>query len=699
MSPEILVVADHSISGEMLYPFSVMQKRTTSKSGPAAKPLPRSSSEGAVGPRETGRNGVAADSWRRDLPYLVPLFLLALALRIAAVIVLRSDLRIQDPMLDGRYYLDLATRLAQGGRWPAGPVFMTPLYPLLLSLLFRWSGPSVAAAQLFQSVLGLGTLALLYVTARRDLGRQAALGAAVLYALSGPILAMEHLVLTETLLLFLAVVALWAWPGRSRASWAPAVFGVASGMLAMGRGTFLLLPAVWAAFWLFRRPARRNSGVSVRAFVLVIAGLGLTLLPLTVYQTRATGRLQVLTLNGGMNLYLGNNPMARGLYSIPPNVDLEKDMTGARSLSVVLGRALSPTEADAGFAALAYSFLRERPGRALWLLGRKALLYLSPREIPQIESFEPLRDDAWPLRVTFVDFRWILPLAALGMAAIAGRWAGSERGARFGPWMGSEMSGGARHASSQLSAAAPWLLLLFVGWLTTTIFFATGRYRIPFLPGFLGLAGLGIAVAADAIRRLTARRQSGREAAGDGRIRGRPWSLWFLVLPVTVAVQLVLPGYSVTKARAFDAWQIGVRESRRGNPEAAIRYYRLAANLDPTLGEAWHGTGAALVRLGRLNEAVEAYRRSLELLPLSPVTHYNLGAVYGRMGNDAAALEEFRETVRLDPFEAAYRSDLGVALARTGDRSGAVEQFRRALQLDPSHASARRGLEALGEQP
>lgn len=694
----------------MLYPFGVMLKKTTSESGSAGERSPRTPSEDGTRPTEKARGHVAAGSWRRNLPDLIPLFLLALALRVAAVSVLHSELRIQDPMLDGRYYLDLATRLSHGENWPPGPIFMTPLYPLLLSLVFRLSGAGVGAVQVLQSLLGLGTLALLYVTARRDLGRPAALGAAILYVFCGPVLAMESLVLTETLLLFLAMTALWTWPGRHRASWAPAVFGVASGLLAMGRGTFLMLPAFWAASWLWRRRTSNSPGDSVRALALVAAGLVVTLLPLTIHQTRATGRLQVLTLNGGLNLYLGNNPLARGLYSIPPDIDLEKDMTGARSLSVRLGRELSPTEADAGFAALARAFVKERPGRACWLIGRKALLYLSPKEIPQIESFEPLRDDAWPLRVTFVDFRWIFPLAALGMAAIAGRWSGSGLRARsggrtgFGPRAGPEVSAGSEPegdrgpAGPRLSIVAPWLVLVLVGWLTTTMVFATGRYRIPFLPGFLGLAGIGVAFASDAIRRWSPWTQPRRQATGDGDTRSRLRPLWLLTLPVAAAVQLVLPGYSVTKSRAYDAWQLGVRESRRGSPEAAIGRFRSAVELDPTLGEAWHGTGAALVRLGRLSEAVEAYRRALDLIPASPVTHYNLGAVYGRMGNDAAALQEFRETVRLDPFEAAYHSDLGVALARTGDRSGAVEQFRRALQLDPSYAAARRGLEALGDR-
>jgi Flp pilus assembly protein TadD len=187
--------------------------------------------------------------------------------------------------------------------------------------------------------------------------------------------------------------------------------------------------------------------------------------------------------------------------------------------------------------------------------------------------------------------------------------------------------------------------------------------------------------------------------ADAGEALPRRFPIRLVLLPATVALQLLLPSYPLTAARAFDATQLGTREARRGNTEAALGHYREALRSDPNSGETWHGTGAALAKAGRLPEAAEAYRRAVQIMPGSPVTHYNLGAVYGRLGDDAAALTEFGEAVRLDPFEPAYRSDLAVALARTGDRAAAIEAFRRVLARNPSYVPARRGLEALGERP
>lgn len=636
------------------------------------------------------------------------LLLGAVALRVWSAAALLRDLRVREPVLDGLHYLELAQRLARGEGWPAGPIFMTPFYPAVLSALFRAGAPPVPAVVALQTVLGIATLVLLFFTVRRDLGAPAAWGAAALFALCGPAIAMESQVLTESLLLFLAVAAVWLWPRAGRPAWGLFAFGIVAGLLTMGRGVFLLLPAAALGLWWWRalrgtgergagRPPRshgrtRDVDLALRATAAVAAGVLLALLPLAVHQTRATGRLTLLTLNGGLNLYLGNNPWARGLYSLPPGIDLEADPTAARSASMQAGREMTLAEADRFWARRAVEFLTDRPGRALGLLGRKALLYLSPEEIPQIETYALLRRDVLPLRFAVVDFRWILPAFGLGLAAAwsrrrhgAGRRsAGSDHGGGGGgAGAGAAVAGASASAGPGGGAPLrlePYLLLVAVGWIATIAFFATGRYRIPFLAGFLGPAGLGLAALIHAIRAR----------------RPRPA---LIAVPVIVAVQALLPGYAKTRAEAHDAYQIGIRLARTGKPAEALEAYRTAARLAPEEGMAWHGIGAALVKLGRPAESVEAFRTALERMPNSPVTHYNLGAVYGRLGDDAAALAEFRRAVEIDPYEPSFRSDLGVALARTGRTEEAIAEFRRVLERHPEHPGARRGLQALGARP
>jgi hypothetical protein len=632
---------------------------------------------------------------------LAALVLLAAGLRVWSTVLLSHNLRIQDPILDGRHYMELARRLSQGLGWPSEPLFMTPFYPFLLSLLFRVAPPTTLSVQIAQAVLGLAALALLFRAARRDLGETAAWAVACLYSLCGPVLGIESQVLTESLLFALVAAALFLWPGQGRRWWGDLLFGIICGLLTIGRGVFVLLPvAALLEAWLTggrgrelgvgkrppdgsglpvrpgrpgpsRRAMRWGLGTSQGALpqsgLVIAAGMMMALLPLAVHQTRATGHLNVLTLNGGLNLYIGNNPVSRGVYS-EPRIDLEGDDTAVRSASILAGRSLTMEESSRFWTRQAISFIRTQPGRAVWLWGRKAMLYLSPREIPQLEDFQALRELIPPLRLAFIDFAWVLPLAVLGVLSMTRFRRGTSR-SRSQP----------EGRPDQLRPG-PWLVLVVVGWIAAVVFFATGRYRVPFLPGFLGLAGFGLASLVQAIR--------------SRRFR---WTL--IALPLAIGLQLLVPGYPAAKAKAYDSYQVGVRLSGRAQYQEALEAYREAARINPLYGEAWHGVGASLVQLGRLPEAVEAYREALQRIPNSARTHYNLGVVYGRMGDDRRALGELRTASSLDPYDPDISADLGVALARTGLVDEAIARFRQILTRYPRHEGARRGLAALGVKP
>ncbi|MCA9729333.1 MAG: tetratricopeptide repeat protein, partial [Candidatus Eisenbacteria bacterium] len=368
--------------------------------------------------------------------------------------------------------------------------------------------------------------------------------------------------------------------------------------------------------------------------------------PLSVYQTRAAGQLVLLTPNGGLNLFIGNNPAARGIYSNPPELDIESDFTGTRSASLLAGRTLTIAESSRFWAARSVGFLTQDPGRAAWLLGRKILLYFSPREIPQIENFSRIATDTPPLRVAFLRFGWILPFAVWGA-----------------------VSGLARRRRRSTQAAEtverwPFVALVVTGWIATIVFFAAARYRIPMVPGFLVLAAIGI------VELWRNRRTPGRLLPGTA------------VIVAVAALLTVLPSYPVARADANSDYLLGLRLSRNGQHEDAIRIFHRALELDPASGEAWHGIGVAMAAQGRLTEATEAYRHALETMPLSTWTYYNLGVCLEQLERFSEAAEAFGAAVSLQPDDANLRYRWGAVLARLGRTADAVEQLESAVRID-----------------
>jgi len=187
-----------------------------------------------------------------------------------------------------------------------------------------------------------------------------ALALAALYALCGPLLGIESQVLTESLLLFLTALALFLWPKPGQPGWRHLSFGVVAGLLATGRGLFLLVPmAALVHFWIAQRSAnppapgrppekshkgRRSrskksialasaAGTRAAPFASVLfqlAGLVLALLPLAIHQTRSVGSLRILTLNGGskievetMLVMVSNTPLFGKNFLVAPEASLQ----------------------------------------------------------------------------------------------------------------------------------------------------------------------------------------------------------------------------------------------------------------------------------------------------------------------------------------------------------------------------------------
>lgn len=582
---------------------------------------------------------------RRPSNSLLAVIAIALAARLIALFALRGDLSVRVPLLDALYYMTTATGLAHGDGWPPGPHFMAPIYPFLLSCVFRIAPATVFTVQAVQLVLGVLTTALVYGTARR-VGPAAGLIAGLLYALCGPAIAYENQVLMEALLAFSIAAILWLdeAPGRD---WLRGLgAGVAAGIATAGRPTYVFLLIL---FLLPRGGMPRLDLPRNRFLLAALLGFTIVIAPPSIRNTRELGRPSFVTTSGGLNLYIGNHAGASGIYSQPAGLFLEKDPTGTRSASQMAGRALTPAEASDFYAKQAVSFVTRSPGAALRLLARKAGYLISPAEIPQIESMDELRRDHLSMRLLgLVGFTLLFPLALLG--AFTRNPTGSVRRA--------------------------CLLALASGSLAHLIFFSTGRYRASMLPALAILAGIGGMVLLSSVR--------------DRRRWTWPWPLGLGVL-----LLLAAPRVDRVATAAWTLHQNGIRYEKLGADRSAEELYRRAIAADSTLGESWHNLAACEARMGRTPEAVRTYEQALRHLGENPITLYNLAVLYGGLGLDQRALGYFDRSLRADPSDAAVRVDRGVALYRLGRTEDAFAEWRRVAIEFPREPSLGRTLSRL----
>jgi len=265
----------------------------------------------------------------------------------------------------------------------------TPGYPAFLAGCRLLLGDRPLGARLVQAVLGMFSVWLVFRLARRfepDFGPKPgsqpktsfersgwtiALVAAALAAFHPYLIVTSALLLTEAVflpLMLLGLCALAALWSRDELSGGKGTLVALGGGLAWGYA--VLVRPSWALFvpcalgaWILASAGRRRT--SARGSALIVLGLVIAMAPWWVRNQRLYGRFVPTALWSGASLYDGLNPRA----------------TGASDMSFMNDPELWPLDEETQDAVLrsrAWAFVRDQPGRALWLTVVKFARYWSP---------------------------------------------------------------------------------------------------------------------------------------------------------------------------------------------------------------------------------------------------------------------------------------------------------------------------------
>ncbi len=262
-------------------------------------------------------------------------------------------------VIDEAEYYQIASILADGRGWAfyeAATWVRPPLYVLLLGGVFRAFGPNLIIVRLIQTVLSVGSVYLLYRLGYRAYGRRTGLIAGFLAAIAWPFAVLSYLLLSETLFIFLFLVAInllgeyqklrnqkleirdqkleirnqeagqrgqelehrgqkpapTTYPSSlipHPSSFIPhpsvllALAGLFLGLSALTRGQVLsFVPFI--GLWLWVSLGWRQWRKAFLAFAIVVVAFGLTISPWAVRNYSTYGRPFIDT-TGGYNFYLG----------------------------------------------------------------------------------------------------------------------------------------------------------------------------------------------------------------------------------------------------------------------------------------------------------------------------------------------------------------------------------------------------------
>ena len=342
---------------------------------------------------------------------------------------------------DHRTYEAAARDLVRGLWPPRSEFYRQPGFPWLLGHFHALLGPNLRHFQILQLTGGALASMAIYSLGKRIFSPPAAWVAALLWATFPLAIFYDAQLVTHGLEAQLVVWLLWLWlsvierPGNG----ALIALGLLSGGTAVIRPALLPFIPLAALSLIWISHPRWHLGTA-RGLILVCLA-SLPILPVTLHNYRHSGRFQLISANGPVTLYLGNNRDAAGIGQYSQAFRATHEQVNRGELTYV---------------GATFFDIRTAPRRWLGLMTRKTALYFANTEIPNNVDFTAEGTAISPLLAqTPLRFGGIVALGFAGLGLALFR----VRAYRPGIWLLSTV-----------------LLILYS---TTVMFHVVSRFRVP----------------------------------------------------------------------------------------------------------------------------------------------------------------------------------------------------------------------------
>jgi hypothetical protein len=227
-------------------------------------------------------------------------FFLALAVRLIVLFELEAnDPSFYFPQVDSRWH---------------------PLYPLILGLLYSFSGTSILFAKIFWMIVSALSCVLIYRVAARVLDRGAARIAGIIMAFYGTMIFFDSQFLFPVLIVFLSLAAVLFLLKYSDSENPVYLYlsALTFGFSGITRPNILaVVPFVllWCLIYSAKSKSLRYRLVHAVVFLMLLI---IPILPTAIHNYRVSQEFIPISSQGGVNLYIGNNPTADGLVVSMP---------------------------------------------------------------------------------------------------------------------------------------------------------------------------------------------------------------------------------------------------------------------------------------------------------------------------------------------------------------------------------------------
>lgn len=575
------------------------------------------------------------------------------------------DPTFETPIVDAAVYHKAAVAFSRGEPLIDDAFWQPPLFPVVLGSIYRVFGARILFAKVVLALIAVGTCLLVFDLGRRLFSPSVGLIAGLIASFYGPFVFYSTRLLPTGPAVFLDVLALVLWVRCLHESrwdrWL--AFGLVTGLATItvpNAFVLLVLALVGLAYGHIRR------GCVLRMIVpcgLVVAGAALPIGAVTVRNYIVSGEWVLISTNGGINFYVGNNPHREETIAIRPGEPWKRFARQS-----YLHGARTRAEQSSYFFRRGVSEIAADPIEFVRGLCRKAARVINGREIPRNVDPYLFRDFSWPLflmlwRVGTFSFPFglLAPLAVVGLIHSLTVNAVDERMRR------------GRIA----------LLAFVVAYgASVVLFFISGRYRLPAAMAAIVFAAAGAVALWSNIRACIFSRGASaaeRAAAVPARRRGLITFVVFLVAAVGVNLPMRAPTDGVNFRAELNVF-VGFERAVRGDLADAEAYVRRALTHEPQNAKGVALLAGMLVNRGEIDQARELLDSALRRNPADTEARLALAnqeRFEGRLSKAASGFEEVLGFDVTSPEAHAGLADMLVAEDRPAE---AIDHYRSALQ-------------------
>ena len=519
------------------------------------------------------------------------IFILSYTLRFIYMLQMQSSPHFFSPTMDPLFHDAWAQNIAEGN-WVGSRVFFrAPFYAYFLAAVYKIFGHSYIIPRLIQHLVGSLSCVLVYLLARNLFARKVAVVAGLIAATYGMLFYFEGELLLDSFLVFfdllLVLLLLKAKEIPKSSRWF--VCGIVLGVSAITRPNILFfIPFIW--LWIslvFRQKRPLKKILSYGG--LFLAGGVLVILPVTIRNLAVSGDPVLISSQGGINFYIGNNENADGVSAIFYHEHWQYRDFQLQAESQT-GRSMRPSEISRFYYLKGADFFLKQPYQALKLQIKKLYLFWSRFEISNNQDIYFYRRYSSLIRILPTGFWLIGPLGLTGMI--------------FALWHARRNKKANAHkaADRRMRVLLP-VLFVFSYMITVVMFFVPARFRLPVIPFLIIFAGFALVWL---VRRIMSKD----------------------VAAVRVFLLFLVPLLFLTNSNA----------------------YRLNLG-DLSTAQAHFGLGNVYLKKAQLDLALVHFDSALALNPSWSRAHLNRGMVFFRKGDYPEAEKEFLAELELNPNE------------------------------------------------